>query len=369
MGKSFACFICLTAVMLLNHPAQAAHISFQDTLTPPSFQADYLVTGAEPSSAVLAVTLAGDCTLGGTESASKKAGSLLSIAKNNGLSYPFSGLLQLFSTDDLTLVNLEGVLSDSSQGENTDKAFAFRGPAEFAKMLPLGSVEAVNLSNNHFDDYGKAGRDATIAALEEQGVAYAGNEWLCVYRFDQGKIGLAGIRGSLTEDKKKIISRQIALLKEAGCQIIIYSLHAGQEYAFKHNGMQKDMARYLIDAGADVVAGHHPHVAQGIEIYKNRLIFYSLGNCVFGGNQDPRESDALAARIVFSLEGGKLSSLQTALYPIRFTGSQRGNSFRPGLLTGKQAEELLKKVQQDTTFPIPAYVENTGALLPKIPAE
>lgn len=369
MGKTFTRFICLMAVMLLASPAYAAYVSFPDSMAPPFFQSDYLVTENEPPLAVLTVTLAGDCTLGGTESASKKEGSLIHTVEKKGLAYPFSGLLPLFSRDDITLVNLEGVLSDSSEGENTDKEFAFRGPAEFAKMLTLSSVEAVNLSNNHFDDYGKAGRDATIASLENQGVAYSGNEWLCVYRFDQGKIGLAGIRGSLSEDKKKNIARQISLLKEAGCQIIIYSLHAGQEYAEKHNGMQRDIAHFLIDAGADVVAGHHPHVAQGIEIYKNRLIFYSLGNCVFGGNQDPRESDALAVRIMFTLEGGKLVSLQPALYPIRFTGSQSKNTFRPSLLTGKQAESLLKKVQEDTSFPLPIYVENTGALLPKIPAE
>jgi poly-gamma-glutamate synthesis protein (capsule biosynthesis protein) len=369
MVKSFARFVCLMAVMLFAGPAHAEYVSFTDSQTPPSFKADYLVTEEEPSLAVLTVTLAGDCTLGGTESSSKKAGSLVHTVEKHGFAYPFSGLLPLFTQDDLTLINLEGVLSDSSQGENTGKEFAFRGPAEYAKLLPLGSVEAVNLSNNHFDDYGKAGRVATVAALEDQSVAYAGDEWLCVYRIDQGKIGLAGIRGSLTENKKAVILKQIALLKEAGCQIIIYSLHAGQEYAPTHNGMQRDMARFLIDAGADVVAGHHPHVAQGMEIYKNRLIFYSLGNCVFGGNQDPRESDALAARITFSLEGGMLKSMQAALYPIRFTGNINGNSFRPELLTGEQAAKLLKSVQQDTAFPLPAYEENTGALLQKIPAE
>lgn len=369
MDRSFILFIFCAAFMLFARPAHAEHVSFRDDQPPPSFEADYLVTEEEPSSAVFTITLAGDCTLGSTESSGKKSGSLPDTVEKKGLAYPFSGLMPLFSKDDLTLVNLEGVLSDSSQGENTDKEFAFRGPADYAKMLPLGSVEAVNLSNNHFDDYGKAGRDLTIAALEEQGVAYAGNEWLCVYRFDRVKIGLAGIRGSLTEAKKEIITRQIALLKEAGCQIILYSLHSGQEYAQKHNGIQRDMARFLIDAGADVVAGHHPHVAQGMEIYRNRLIFYSLGNCVFGGNQDPREPDALAARIMFSLEGGKLTGLQTALYPIRFTGSKNSNTFCPDLLTGKQAEALLKKVQQDTAFSLPAYEEKSGALLPKIPAE
>ncbi len=369
MGAAFTRFILSAALVLLTSSACAEHVSFPEGATPPSFEADYLVTDTPLSTAQLTVTIAGDCTLGGTESSSKKADSLSKTVQKEGLAYPFSGLLPLFSQDDLTLVNLEGVLSDSSQGENTQKQFAFRGPLEFARMLPLGSVEAVNLANNHFDDYGKAGRDFTLAALDKQGVAYAGNEWLCVYRTDRGKIGLAGIRGSLTEDKKETIKKQIALLKEADCQIIIYSLHAGQEYAYKHNGLQRDMAQFLIDAGADVVAGHHPHVAQGIEIYRNRLIFYSLGNCVFGGNHDPREKDALAARITFFLEGGILKSLQAALHPIRFTGNTKGNSFRPELLTDKQAEALLKKVQQDTAFPLPVYEAGTGALLPPIPAE
>ena len=369
MGTTFTRFIACAAFVLLISPACAEHASFPESAAPPFFDADYLVTDEELSSAQLTVTIAGDCTLGGTESSSKKTDSLVKTVKREGLAYPFSRLWALFSQDDLTLVNLEGVLSDSSRGENTQKQFAFRGPLEFARMLPLGSVEAVNLANNHFDDYGKTGRDATLAALDKQGVAYAGNEWLCVYRTDRGKIGLAGIRGSLTEDKKKTVTKQIALLKEADCQIIIYSLHAGQEYALKHNGLQRDMARFLIDAGADVVAGHHPHVAQGIEIYKNRLIFYSLGNCVFGGNHNPRESDALVAGITFTLEGGTLKSLQAALHPIRFTGNAKGNAFRPELLSGKQAEALLTKVQRDTSFPLPAYQEGIGALLPAITAD
>ncbi len=369
MGASLTRFILRLVLILFICPALAEHASFSASQAPPSFASDYLVTDEAYSPAVLTVTVAGDCTLGGTESASKKADSLYKTVQKNGLYYPFSDLFSLLSQDDLTLVNLEGVLSDNSQGENTQKEFAFRGPASFAQILTLGSVEAVNLSNNHFDDYGKAGRDATLETLEQHGVAYAGNEWLCVYKTDQGKIGLAGIRGSLTEHKKETVVAQIALLKEAGCQIILFSLHAGQEYASKHNGLQRDMAHFLIDAGADVVAGHHPHVVQGIEIYKNRLIFYSLGNCVFGGNHNPRDTDALIARIMFSLEGSRLKSMQASLHPIRFTGGKNGNSFKPVLLSHKKAEPVLIKVQQDTPFLLPAYEEGAGALLPPIPAE
>ena len=369
MGASFIRFILSAALVLLTCPALAERVSFPDSQAPPIFDADYLVTDNVSLPAALTVTLAGDCTLGGTEPAGKKADGFLKTVQKRGLAYPFSGLLPLFSQDDVTLVNLEGVLSDSSRGENTDKEFAFRGPAAYAQMLPLGSVEAVNLSNNHFDDYGKAGREATLQALEEQGVAYVGNEWLSVFRTDRGRIGLAGIRGSLTEEKKETIIRQIALLKEAGCHVILYSMHAGQEYAFNHNGLQREMARFLIDAGADVVAGHHPHVAQGLEIYRNRLILYSLGNCVFGGNHDPRETDAMAVRVTFFLKDDRLKSMQASLHPFRFTGGTKGNTFRPSLLTGKQAEAVLKKVQQDTAFPLPPYADGIGALLPIIPAE
>ena len=358
--------ICLLMLILFLQSARAEHISFRDDDTAPAFLADYLVTGEAIKQVVFTVTLAGDCTIGGTESANKKTEGFVRTVMKNGLEYPFLGLVSLFSQDDLTFVNLEGVLSDSSSGENTDKNFAFRGPASFAQMLPLGSVEAVNLSNNHFQDYGSGGCKATIQALEKQNVAYAGEEYLSVFSLDGGKIGLAGIRGSLSEEKRRTVQKQIALLREADCQIIIYALHAGQEYAQSHNGLQEEMAHYLIDAGADVVAGHHPHVPQGVEIYKNRLIFYSLGNFVFGGNHDPKETGALVVRLEFTVNEGSLAKMHAELHPVLFTGHAKRNIFKPALLTGEQAEEVMRKVQRDTDFALPEYNDASGVVLPSI---
>ncbi len=368
MDKAKKLCICCLVLLALAQPACAEHASFRASEEPPAFGADYVVAEETAGQASLTVTLAGDCTLGGTEASSRKSDSLVKTVERMGLDYPFSGLLPLFSTDDITLVNLEGVLSDSRLGENKEKNFAFRGPAEFAKMLALGSVEAVNLANNHFDDYGKAGRDATIAALRENGIAFAGNEWLSIYRAGEIKVGLAGIRGMLSESKKTAITSQIALLRNEGCQIIIFSLHAGKEYDKKHNNLQKEMAHYLIDAGADVVAGHHPHVAQGMEIYKNRLIFYSLGNLVFGGNHDPKVNDALVAQVEFRLRNGLLYGLQAVLHPVRFTGGTDKNSFRPVFLTSGQAEDVLLQVQADTAFPLPPLIDGSGVVLPVLPA-
>ena len=350
-------------------PALGEHRTFLTDGELPSFPKDYLVSDATENPIQLTVTLAGDCTIGGTEQGNRQATGLTQKVLNKGLDYPFSGLLPLFSQDDLTIVNLEGVLSDDSKGENKEKNFAFRGPAALSGALPLGSVEAVNLANNHTQDYGETGLANTLKTLDGQGIAYAGNEWLCVFQAKDMKIGLAGITGSLTQAKKDLIIKQIALLQEAGCQVIIYSLHAGQEYVKKHNSAQRNMARFLIDAGADAVAGHHPHVVQGIEIYKGRPIFYSLGNCVFGGNSHPKERGALAVSITFSLEQGKIKGIQTSLYPIYITGSGRINDYRPQLLTGKQADAVIKQVQQDTAFTLPPYREGEGAQLALIPPE
>lgn len=343
--------------------ARAEHAVFRAGDPLPVFVDDFVVCPDAAELQTVTVTLAGDCTLGGTESAHRQAGGFVRTVLRQGMAYPFSGLLPLFSEDDLSLVNLEGVLSDSAEGRNTKKAFAFRGPSSFAEILSLGSVEAVNLSNNHFDDYGAPGREATLRALGGEGVAYAGSGWMCVYRTANVKIGLMGMGGSLTEAKSKQAAEQISLLRKAGCDLVIASLHAGREYEAQHNASQETAARFLIDAGADAVAGHHPHVPQGIEFYQDRYIFYSLGNCVFGGNHAPARTEAIAARLVFTLRGKRMEGLQVELYPLRYTGSRAGNSFRPVLLSGTEGETALDRVRRDTPFPIPALSESGGAAL------
>lgn len=357
---------CLCCLLSIGTTALADHASFSDDGPMPIFSSDYLVSEQAEAPVILTMTFAGDCTLGGTESANRKADGFVKTTLKKGLEYPFSGLLPLFSEDDITLVNLEGVLSDDSRGENKDKEFAFRGPAAFAQMLPLGSVEAVNLANNHALDYGVTGQAATIAALEESGIAYAGDSYLCIYESNGIKVGLGGIKGSLSQGKQDIIKKQINLLRQAGCQVIVYSLHAGQEYAENHNNLQKDMARFLIDAGADAVIGHHPHVVQGMEIYQNRPIFYSLGNCVFGGNHDPKQAGALVVQIAFTLENHDLKSLEITLHPILITLNSRHNDFCPQPAQKKKAGAILESIQADTSFPLPPFEDGKGVLLPPI---
>lgn len=359
MRKVFAIALTL-ALFLLPISACAGYYIFREdgAITEFGLSPDHVLNDIDRTT--LSITLGGDCTLGSTESVMKNASGFVSLVKKHGYGYPFSELRTVFETDDITLVNLEGVLSDSSKGENTEKEYAFRGPADFAQILPCGSVEVVNLANNHTGDYGPSGKKDTVAALNQYGVAYGGDGWLCVYKAKGVLVGIGGTGGNWGKEKQARIKSEIQALRNMGCQVIVYSLHAGQEYTHTHNSRQQEMARFIIDAGADVVAGHHPHVLQGIEIYKDRLIIYSLGNLSFGGNHSPRDYDSMLVQLTLTLSGQGIEDIGATLHPVRMSIKKTGNDFVPVFMSGQDGEKVIKKVQADTPFPLPAYDPENG---------
>ena len=103
------------------------------------------------------LTFTGDCTLGSTENTRGREDSFDTLLDLNGYDYPFRHFKALFSRDDCTVINLEGVLSDIPAQENKTKVYRFRGPTAFADLLPMNSIEAACLANNHTGDYGAAG--------------------------------------------------------------------------------------------------------------------------------------------------------------------------------------------------------------------
>ncbi|HZO14324.1 MAG TPA: CapA family protein, partial [Polyangiaceae bacterium] len=104
--------------------------------------------------------------------------------------------------------------------------------------------------------------------------------------------------------------------------------------------------RGAIDAGAELVIGHHPHVLQGIESYRGRHIVYSLGNFVFGANSTPGDTDSLIYQERFHLDGGRVARVEQVLIPVKFSGNRRANDFRPMLLEGAERERVLAKVAE-----------------------
>ena len=146
------------------------------------------------------LTFAGDVTIGSEEYLREKDFSLVSFAEREGYSYFFENVRELFSKDDLTIVNLEGVLSDSNDGENKEKTYRFRGDPEYTQILTSGSVEMVNLANNHTMDFGERGYLDTKSALTQDSILFFGGRETIIFEKNGIRIAFLGL--SYTEENR-----------------------------------------------------------------------------------------------------------------------------------------------------------------------
>ena len=287
------------------------------------------------------ITVAGDTTLGSTDDLRKRDDCFENVAAEKGYAWFLSGLTELFGADDLTLVNFEGTLTEETQKK--EKLYNFKGPAEYTDILTLGSVEAVNIANNHTLDYGEQGRADTIANLEAAGLIVSGNGQLGIFEKNGVKVGMTGYCFPYSNGKKDI-SKDVNALREAGCQIVIASFHWGSEYRSDFTAEQRTIGRAALRAGADIVVGHHPHIVQGIEAYEDSYILYSLGNLVFGGNVDPDDRDAYAARLTFTVYEDHAEGPELTIVPLRLTALDDGTDYRPVLAEGDEGERIVSRI-------------------------
>lgn len=302
----------------------------------------------EVQETTITISAAGDCTLGTDEGFNYKRSFKGKYDAVQDPAYFFQNVQLVFAQDDLTIVNMEGTLTEETTRE--PKQFAFKGDAEYAKILTAGAVEAANLANNHSFDYGKKSYEDTITALEAEGISSFGYERTAVMDIKGVKVGLAGVY-ELAEhiDCKQDLLDNIASLKEQGAQIIIVSFHWGQEKENVPSDVQVELAHAAVDNGADLVLGHHPHVLQGIEEYKGKNIVYSLGNFCFGGNSAPSDMDTMIFQQTFIVKDGKLQEDNvTNILPCKISSAyEEGyNNYQPILAEGEQKEKIFERLSE-----------------------
>lgn len=303
---------------------------------------------------IVTVTFGGDAVLGTREAWMKREDAFPAFIEQNGMAYPFSGLREIFAGDDLTMVNLECVLKANKAGEDKEKWYRFRGMPSWAQILTEGSIEHVNIANNHYIDYGSAGKKATREALEAAGIPYSGYGYTWIFEKDGHKIGFAGIRETTYFQGKGKVAEEIRALREAGCDVIVYTSHWGVEYSAAHNDIQTEIARAAVEAGADLVIGGHPHVVQGITEMNGTPIIWSLGNLMFGGTIELTEFDALTVQVRFVFEDGAYAGCVFELIPVMVSGraAEGINDYRPVPAEGADKYRILQKIQADSDFQI-----------------
>lgn len=299
----------------------------------------------------LTISAAGDCTLGTDENFDYSTSLPAKYEAVGDPGYFFRNVRDIFSGDNLTIVNLEGPLTTAQ--ERADKQFSFKGDPSYTQILTGGSVEACDLANNHSKDYGTQGYEDTISNVEAAGILTFGYERTAVYESNGIKVGLAGIYElAKGMDCQEDLTAAIQSLKDAGADLIIVSFHWGTEKENYPDETQKTLAHAAIDQGADLVLGHHPHVLQGIEKYQGKYIVYSLGNFCFGGNKNPSDKDTMIFQQTFTMENGEAAlDDNIKIIPCRITSADDYNNYQPTPAQGEEAQRILGRIQEySSTF-------------------
>jgi len=281
--------------------------------------------------------------------------------------YFFSNVLPYFAADDLTLVNLEGVLS--ARGERQDKSYAFRGDPSYVNILLQGSVEAVCMSNNHSKDYGQISHDDTKDILEQAGILYSYEDLVSYTTIKGIKIAMISVyvRQNGLDGSKALLEKTIAEAKNQEASLIITSFHWGSEGTSKLRDEQPELAHYAIDLGSNLVLGHHPHVLQAIEQYNGAYIVYSLANFCFGGNTNPKDKDTMIFQHSFSFTDGVLKPEENTVrvIPCSVSSVTDRNDYCPTPQTGAEADRIIKKLNKYCkTYHLSFIQESEGVYIP-----
>lgn len=281
------------------------------------------------------------------------------VMRTKGMGYPFLKTAPLLGQADIAFANLETPLFNQGN-PSPEKEILFRGQPEYAQALSQAGFDVVSLANNHALDYGIRALSQTMTLLHGSGISTVGggkntdearqpviiNEkgmsiaFLAYCKIEditelhqqisktKGEQGIPGIAPLIMEEIKKDIQKA----KEKA-DIVIISLHWGGEYQDHPKNEQREIAHQLIDAGANVILGHHPHTIQGLEWYQGGLIAYSLGNFVFDQNQNARTQEGL----LLHLKMQEAALRQAEVFPIYI------NQGQPEVAEGEKGAGIMKR--------------------------
>ncbi|NLX82446.1 MAG: CapA family protein [Clostridiales bacterium] len=285
----------------------------------------------------LVITAGGDMTIGGD--VRKRGDSLFTreLKRQDGdVHFLMRNVREIFESDDMSIVNFEGTLT-TAPVYKTNNQFVFSAPPEYVEILKQGSIEAVALENNHVFDHGQAGLDETKATLEKAGIVWSDSQSIGVYTVNNVTIAMLTYQQYREKVEELLVKvPQDVQNAKALYDIVIVSFHWGQELDYKPNKNQIKLGRTTIDAGADLVLGHHSHRVNPIEKYKDRYIVYSLGNFSFAGNNKPSDMSTFLFQVRFNVKADTIETAGFRIIPSRISSKSDYNDFAPTPFTDQR---------------------------------
>lgn len=296
-----------------------------------------------PEVVTITLSATGDVTLGVTQS-TPYDGSFHQEYDRHGETFFFDNVRDIFAEDDLTIINLECSLTTSN--DRQEKMWNLKGKPEYIGILTDGSVEVASMGNNHNRDYGESGLTETISLVEGAGITYAYDANVGIYENKGIRIGFVSVNehydGKLVET---YLQDGIEQLKAEKVNMIIACCHWGVEATSKLDEYQMELGYKCIDWGADLVIGNHPHVLQAVNMYKNKMILYSLGNFCFGGNRNPKDKDcAIYQQTLTFIDGILVDEIDARLIPCKISSVSERNNYQPTPKTGSEGKRILNKI-------------------------
>ena len=336
---------CARQQKLIYSPPEQIKQIFYPEKKPDAFYRKDTSDLYEPS--FISIAAVGDIMLGSH---------VIHYLKKYGANYPFDSTKAILTAADMAIGNLEAPFA--TKGVKFEKKFNFKVQPKYATGLVDAGFDVLNLANNHTMDYGVEALVSTLNTLDSLKLPYSGagmnkEHALKPAILEHNGIKVAFIGCSLTfpvefwatDNSPGTYSPQetelVNMIKhcEEVADYTVVSFHWGGEGRITPKPYQKEFARLSVDAGADLIIGHHPHVLQGVELYRNKLIVYSLGNFAFG-SYTRRSKDSAILKAYLTRNG----LLYARLIPISVYNYEV--SFQPRLLKGKKADGVIKHVQE-----------------------
>lgn len=271
--------------------------------------------------------------------------------------YPFANVKDVLQKADFCFGNLETPIT--SGREIQDGEMIFRSDPGTEKILADANFKILSLANNHTMNFGQAGINDTFGYLSKSNIQYAGAGKNIDEALNPKIIETKGMKIAFLafNDSDVVPKSYYATGKQAGtapmdivkmkqavkiakshADFAVVSMHSGKEYVNEPNESQIDFAHNAIDAGADIVIGHHPHVVQSLEKYKGKYIFYSLGNFIFDQSWSEPTKEAIMLKISLSKTGLK-NIIVLPVYTEKYA--------QPQIELGKHGDEIVKKLNYD----------------------
>jgi len=252
----------------------------------------------------------------------------------------------------VTLINLEAPLTKNCPLQT--EGMNFCGDTRHIQGIVFAGVDTVSIANNHFGNHGQAGIDETTSLLEKNNIGWSGFGKLDTKQVKNVKFGFLAFNGISTSFDRKNIENEIKEAKQK-VDVLVVSVHWGDEYVLvprKYGNTAPDdpmeIGHLIIDSGADLVIGNHPHWVQGVELYKDKLITYAHGNFIFDQTWSKETQEGIVGEYTFYISEQRGQTSVVKLVNVKYHPILVDVSYQPKFLSEKNGQHIIDRMQESS---------------------